>query len=223
MCLCLPLQAATSIFGIIGGPLLGLFTLGILFPSANSTGGLAGLLSGLILSLWVGIGARVYPPLPERSRPLGLTTAGCNFTLTGHGMNLTMGPTLLPLATTILPEDIINDTVYSRPFLADRWYSLSYLYFSPIGTLTVLAVGLIVSQLTALFLDSINNTIGQIYASLCSTSSKMDQIMKRASKLHLYKENVKRDFGTKNPAFSNVELDFTEHTEPRPSAPASRF
>lgn len=35
-----------------------------------------------------------------------------------------------------------------RPFLADNWYSLSYLYFSPIGSLTTLAVGLLVSLLS---------------------------------------------------------------------------
>uniref|UniRef100_A0A673WED6 Solute carrier family 5 member 8 n=1 Tax=Salmo trutta TaxID=8032 RepID=A0A673WED6_SALTR len=116
------LQAAISIFGIIGGPLLGLFSLGILCPYANATGGLAGLLSGLVMSLWVGIGAQFYPPLPEQSRPLGLTThgsVGCHYVC-----------------------------LLYRPFLADNWYSLSYLYFSPIGTLTTLAVGLVVSLLS---------------------------------------------------------------------------
>lgn len=34
--LCLPLQTTISVIGTLGGPLLGLFSLGILFPSANS-------------------------------------------------------------------------------------------------------------------------------------------------------------------------------------------
>uniref|UniRef100_A0AAQ6ADG2 Solute carrier family 5 member 8 n=1 Tax=Amphiprion ocellaris TaxID=80972 RepID=A0AAQ6ADG2_AMPOC len=106
------LQATISIFGIIGGPLLGLFTLGIICPCANSKGALSGLLSGLVVSLWVGIGAQIYPPPPDMSRPLSLTTDGCNFTTTAD------------------------------------WYSLSYLYFSPIGTIVVISVGLIISMFT---------------------------------------------------------------------------
>jgi len=35
----------------------------------------------------------------------------------------------------------------ARPVLAE-WYSLSYLYFSPVGTITAISVGLIVSVLT---------------------------------------------------------------------------
>ncbi|XP_072049183.1 sodium-coupled monocarboxylate transporter 1-like [Amphiura filiformis] len=41
------LSAALTIFGMIGGPLLGLFTLAMFFPWCNSTGAAIGLLAGL--------------------------------------------------------------------------------------------------------------------------------------------------------------------------------
>uniref|UniRef100_A0A3P9K9J6 Solute carrier family 5 member 8 n=1 Tax=Oryzias latipes TaxID=8090 RepID=A0A3P9K9J6_ORYLA len=135
------LQATISIFGIIGGPLLGLFTLGILCPFANSKGALSGLLAGLAISLWVGIGAQIYPPPAEMSRPLPLNTEGCNFTVTNN----------LSLAFSPFPEqpNVTTTLIHTsdRPAMAD-WYSLSYLYFSPVGTMTAIFVGLIVSILT---------------------------------------------------------------------------
>uniref|UniRef100_H3C3W4 Solute carrier family 5 member 8 n=1 Tax=Tetraodon nigroviridis TaxID=99883 RepID=H3C3W4_TETNG len=135
------LQAAISIFGIIGGPLLGLFTLGIICPCANSKGALSGLLSGLVLSLWVGVGAQFYPPPPEMSRPLSLTTEGCNFTAAAN-LTWTGTPQMMPLTTA--REHNTGDT----SLLADTWYSISYLYFSPIGTIIAIVVGLLVSLLT---------------------------------------------------------------------------
>uniref|UniRef100_A0A4W5MIJ4 Solute carrier family 5 member 8 n=1 Tax=Hucho hucho TaxID=62062 RepID=A0A4W5MIJ4_9TELE len=123
------LQAAISIFGIIGGPLLGLFSLGILIRQCHSQYSL--------FNKSRNIRAQFYPPLPEQSRPLGLTTHGCNFTTAADAFNWTASPTEPSLYTTVL-----------QPFLADNLYSLSYLYFSPIGTLTTLAVGLVVSLLS---------------------------------------------------------------------------
>uniref|UniRef100_A0AAY4D0B6 Solute carrier family 5 member 8 n=1 Tax=Denticeps clupeoides TaxID=299321 RepID=A0AAY4D0B6_9TELE len=116
------LQAALSIFGMISGPLLGIYILGMFFRCANSKGGLAGLITGLILTLWVGIGAQIYPPGPDKTLPLPLSTLGCT--------------------------DIINATTVSPPALADSWYSLSYLYFCPVGTLTAMIVGIVVSAAT---------------------------------------------------------------------------
>lgn len=41
-------------------------------------GSLTGLLTGLIITLWVGIGAQVHPPLPIKTKPLPLSVAGCH-------------------------------------------------------------------------------------------------------------------------------------------------
>uniref|UniRef100_A0A665TKR8 Solute carrier family 5 member 8 n=1 Tax=Echeneis naucrates TaxID=173247 RepID=A0A665TKR8_ECHNA len=135
------LQAAISIFGIIGGPLLGLFTLGILCPFANSKGALSGLVAGLVVSLWVGIGAHIYPPPPELTRPLPLTTEGCNFTTDSLNWTSTVEdfPPCAPFS------DHVSFSFTARSALEDHWYSLSYLYFSPIGTIISMSVGLIIS------------------------------------------------------------------------------
>uniref|UniRef100_A0A673BKG1 Solute carrier family 5 member 8 n=1 Tax=Sphaeramia orbicularis TaxID=375764 RepID=A0A673BKG1_9TELE len=135
------LQAVISIFGVIGGPLLGLFTLGILCPFANSKGALVGVMSGLIVSLWVGIGAHIYPAPPEMRRPLSLITAGCNFTTVNWTSTaLTSGQSFITTAPGLNMD--------SRSVLEDNWYSLSYMYFSPIGTIITVTVGLIVSLLS---------------------------------------------------------------------------
>ncbi|TNN42027.1 Sodium-dependent multivitamin transporter [Liparis tanakae] len=77
------LQAAFSIFGMVGGPLLGLFCLGMFFPWANSTGAVVGLVAGLAMAFWIGIGSFVMrmpdslPALNATDLPLfgNMTTA----------------------------------------------------------------------------------------------------------------------------------------------------
>ncbi|XP_068573036.1 sodium-coupled monocarboxylate transporter 1 isoform X2 [Cebidichthys violaceus] len=202
------LQAVTSIFGIIGGPLLGVFTLGILCPIANSKGALSGLVSGLVVSLWVGIGAQVYPPPPEMSRPLSLTTEGCNFTATD---SLNWTATALPAQ----PASITTAPVHhidGRPLLADSWYSLSYLYFSPIGTITAVSVGLLVSLFTGgwklkvesrLTLMKEDTTVYHLFKYF------KDRVTRRTGKLDLTRDREEKT-GSTNPAFCNVELDLTK-------------
>ncbi|XP_078480269.1 sodium-coupled monocarboxylate transporter 1-like [Lampetra planeri] len=126
------LQAALSIFGMISGPLLGLYLLGMLFRTSNAIGGLVGMIIGLVLTLWVGIGSQIYPATPEKTNPLPVSTAGCNSTLS-QNYTTTTAPW-----TTLQPE----------PPIADSWYSLSYLYFSLVGTLTTMVSGLLVSVMT---------------------------------------------------------------------------
>ncbi|MBN3295687.1 SC5A8 protein, partial [Amia calva] len=136
------LQAALSIFGMISGPLLGLFLLGIFFPCGNTIGGLVGLVAGLVLTLWAGIGAQIYPPLPEKTLPLSLSTAGCNSSHT-EALNWT---TTAPWSTGGTPTT--PGYLGERPFIADTWYSLSYLYFCPLGSIVTLICGLLVSSIS---------------------------------------------------------------------------
>ncbi|KAG7493486.1 hypothetical protein JOB18_009649 [Solea senegalensis] len=130
------LQAALSIFGMISGPLLGLYLLGMFFPTSNSVGGLVGMICSLALTLWVGIGGQLYPPTAEKTNPLPLTTVGC---LNSQNYSTT-APWTSPVTHTTLPD--------VRPALADSWYSLSYLYFALMGALITIVLGLLVSMAT---------------------------------------------------------------------------
>ncbi|XP_056281325.1 sodium-coupled monocarboxylate transporter 1 [Pseudoliparis swirei] len=206
------LQATVSIFGIIGGPLLGVFTLGILCPFANSKGALSGLVSGLVVSLWVGIGAQIYPPPHEMSRPLSLTTEGCNFTATG---SLNWTSTALPTQTASIttgPAHHLDD----GPPLADSWYSLSYLYFSPIGTIVAVSVGLVVSLLTGgwklkvesrLTLMKEDTTLYHLFKFF------KDRITRRTGEFDLTRDRGEKS-GSTNPAFCDVELDLMKGSVP---------
>ncbi|XP_067935270.1 sodium-coupled monocarboxylate transporter 2-like [Watersipora subatra] len=119
------LQAALALFGIVGGPLLGLFSLAFFFPWANWKGAYAGLFTSLATTLWVGLGAiLVYKPI-NPLKPLSVELCS---NLTSVAQNVTMA---------------IEDT----PPIAD-WYATSYLYYSIIAIIVCVTVGMCVSLAT---------------------------------------------------------------------------
>lgn len=126
------LQAAISIFGMVGGPLLGLFCLGMFFPCANPPGAIVGLLAGLVMAFWIGIGSIVTR---MGSGMASSPSNGSSLSLSGNLSTITM--------TTLMPS-----TTPSRPTGLQRLYSLSYLWYSAHNSTTVIVVGLVVSLLT---------------------------------------------------------------------------
>ncbi|XP_010998500.1 sodium-coupled monocarboxylate transporter 2 isoform X1 [Camelus dromedarius] len=121
------IQAALSIHGMCGGPMLGLFSLGILFPFVNWKGALGGILTGITLSFWVAIGAFIYPAPASKTWPLPLSTDQC------APSNVT---------------EVVSPGMSNRPAIAETWYSLSYLYYSAVGWLGCMAAGVIISCIT---------------------------------------------------------------------------
>ncbi|XP_075061409.1 sodium-coupled monocarboxylate transporter 1 [Mixophyes fleayi] len=207
------LQAALSIFGMVGGPLLGLFSLGIIFPFANSIGAVVGLLVGFTVSLWVGIGSQIYSPLPIRTLPKILSTQGCNFSTMDS--NWTLITTALPTMTTIVTEAQVSE----RPALADNWYSMSYLYFSTIGTIIAVVVGIIVSLLTGGLKQNISRDFlltSQDFSYLklpfLSCWGK-DKEKVEVLNVKPYDADSYADKGTDNPAFTNMEMYSTDKNE----------
>uniref|UniRef100_H2YIT5 Sodium-coupled monocarboxylate transporter 1 n=1 Tax=Ciona savignyi TaxID=51511 RepID=H2YIT5_CIOSA len=135
------LEAALSILGLVGGPLVGLFTLGLLFPFANSIGAFVGLLSGLAVSIWVYVGSKTYPPAAEFARRLPLDQSGCPVNISSNATvpsTIALNMSTAMMTTTVAPE---------IPAIAD-FYSISYVYYSCIGVGTTLVIGLLLSLLT---------------------------------------------------------------------------
>ncbi|KAK2535805.1 hypothetical protein Q9233_003531 [Columba guinea] len=88
-------QASLSIHGMCGGPMLGLFTLGIVFPCANWQGAIGGLLAGITLAFWAGTGSFIYPAPPTKSIPLQLSTLNCTLANSTEVL-MTAAPTATP-------------------------------------------------------------------------------------------------------------------------------
>lgn len=53
--------------------------------------------------------------------------------------------------------------LYFRPALADNWYSLSYLYFSTLGTLVTVVVGIIISLLTGTSFRAVIERVSDLF------------------------------------------------------------
>ncbi|RUS68875.1 hypothetical protein EGW08_023361, partial [Elysia chlorotica] len=120
------LQAAVTIFGLIGGPLLGVFSLGMFFPWANEKGAFGGLLVSMFISLMV----KAMPFLPEKySIPLCLRN--CDVSIFFKNMTQTPGQQKSDSET----EDFVI-------------YSMSYIYFSFLGCMCCISIGLIISYWT---------------------------------------------------------------------------
>lgn len=62
-----------TIFGAVGGPLLGIFTLGMLTETANQSGAVCGMLSSLAFIFWIAFGQP--RPVPVK---LPVSIHGCD-------------------------------------------------------------------------------------------------------------------------------------------------
>ncbi|RUS89822.1 hypothetical protein EGW08_002434 [Elysia chlorotica] len=126
------LRAVYTVFGILNGPLLGVFTLGMFFPWANRRGALTGMTVALGFLLWVGIGAYVH----DVKTPVSpLSVRGCNFTAR---------PTQPPINVTGAPA--VEEGENANPLL--DLYRMSYMYYTALGMILVQGVGVLVSFLT---------------------------------------------------------------------------
>ncbi|KAF1385563.1 hypothetical protein PFLUV_G00109060 [Perca fluviatilis] len=131
------LQGSFTVMGVVSGPLLGVFILGMFVPATNRLGVFSGILVGCCVSLWLAVGSTLYPPSEDTMGVLPSYAGECgprNVTLNSspHQDQPSISPPLHP-----------ND-----PGGLLHLYSISYLYFGAMATSSVVLVGLIVSYAT---------------------------------------------------------------------------
>lgn len=113
------LQAALTIFGVVGGPLLGLFSLGMFTTVANETGSVCGLVAGVGFALWMALGAKPAVPLPR-------SIQGC------ENVDVLINATL--------------SAASSKPEKTYLWiHRVSYLYNGVFGLIITLLIGIVLS------------------------------------------------------------------------------
>jgi Na+/proline symporter len=124
------IQISSTINGALQAPVIGMFFLSCMFPMTNIYGLFAGALSGFGVGFWLGLGSFIakpkYPKLP-------LTADGC--------------PSVLANSTSLM---LARNTATNLEGF-DKIYSLSYMWLSTVGVLTVIIIGLVVSFVTNFF------------------------------------------------------------------------
>uniref|UniRef100_A0A8C7JHY8 Solute carrier family 5 member 5 n=1 Tax=Oncorhynchus kisutch TaxID=8019 RepID=A0A8C7JHY8_ONCKI len=133
------LQGSFTVMGVVSGPLLGAFILGMFVPASNRPGVFSGVAVGFSISLWLVIGSTLHPPSLQTMGVLPTYTDQCpssNSTVNSSlGMDTPSASTPLPLYQ------------HGRTSL-QNFYSMSYLYFGAVGTISVVLVGVAVSYAT---------------------------------------------------------------------------
>lgn len=111
------LQASLTIFGVVGGPLLAIFSLGMFTTKANQRGVLLALAMGLTFSFWIGFGGP--KPLPAT---LPFSNEGCP----------------ISNSTVVVASALSNNPHPTEYFWLFR---ISYLWFSVIGFMITFIMG----------------------------------------------------------------------------------
>lgn len=84
------LNAALSLFGVLSGPIMGVFFLGFFFPQANKHGALTGFLTSLVFQLWVFLGAQITKnQMKSEALPVSIENCTIPYNLTNATSSIT--------------------------------------------------------------------------------------------------------------------------------------
>ncbi|XP_068761400.1 sodium-coupled monocarboxylate transporter 1-like [Montipora capricornis] len=153
------LQLSLSIAGIVSGPLLGIFLLGMFVRRANVKGAYAGVFCGIAMAFWVFVGSGLYPP---NKYPGTRSVRDCQFYKNALFYQ-SIAANVSAMNVSFVTQKQVNDSMkilekYGDGYIhnsykshgveiADTLYHISYLWLSGLGIVTSFVVGLVISYL----------------------------------------------------------------------------
>jgi len=156
------LEAAMIIGGVINGPIIGVFSIGMLLPWVNSKGALTGFIGSILISSWIATGGTVY----KHHAPY-------------HSLTSPPSPANISDCPTDWLTDYTQTTKDELSPLAGHiaLYDISYIWYSGIGAGMTVILALIVSIFTSQDLKQLDKKLlspclGRMVSSLPSWCSK---------------------------------------------------
>ncbi|XP_060555334.1 sodium-dependent multivitamin transporter-like [Ruditapes philippinarum] len=140
------LTLANVLFGALGGPMLGMFCLGMLFPWSNKVGGCIGLVCGLIMNIWISFGTAITKTSVNIKSPISVD--GCIWKYSNTTTLTTTSTTTSMTSSSV--ETVSTTHIFDKYEGINRLYTVSYMWYSGIGVCTVVVVGMIVSLITGI-------------------------------------------------------------------------
>uniref|UniRef100_A0A1I8Q8H6 Sodium-coupled monocarboxylate transporter 1 n=1 Tax=Stomoxys calcitrans TaxID=35570 RepID=A0A1I8Q8H6_STOCA len=142
------LQLSITLSSVANGPLLGIFTAGLMIPWVGGTGALVGGVVSLVFMMWMCVSAQLdlaSGVIKYARKPYA--TTGCNYTF-------------VDFAPMSLVAENITEVLEEASPPEFKLYSISYLYYTLVGALIAIVVALAVTfALGNHKVDSVDSTL----------------------------------------------------------------
>ncbi|XP_039254545.2 sodium-coupled monocarboxylate transporter 2-like [Styela clava] len=143
------IQITSSITGSLGGPLFGVFTMGLFMPWINHWGALVGLAGGWLFTGWVAISALFLASFPDTKRKLPLSTDKCPaFNSTVNSVTTALMMEASGEEYTTFASMVSSPAPENGPILHYTLYSISPFYYGILGCTVCIILGHICSLIT---------------------------------------------------------------------------
>ncbi|XP_026333745.1 sodium-coupled monocarboxylate transporter 1-like [Hyposmocoma kahamanoa] len=223
-------EVALLVTSATSGALLGVFLLAALFPIANGKGAICGMITSHMIASWLTIGRILYTN--QKNAMLPLSVEGCsNDTVnifSPKPLPVEMNQTLFnvsPILQTTMSSPIENSESITSSILMTM-YSISYMWYAVIGTISCVIIGNLIGALTASEKDAFDKQLLHPLAARIASKLPGRKRTYTVEKKEPSKDSEKTEDTTvedlninndKTPSFVSNEKSFVEVTSPEKS------